>query len=231
MEFIISSEPDTQPEPKIIGIKTLTNKQIGIIYDPNVTKTVGDIFDILMMKIKYCFTGLGNLNKKLIFFDQKTKSTDKLDLQILLSTISDSLILSIDSLSNDYFDTYQHIYDSTKFELFDTPESITVYMNSLTGKTYVINVDISKATTLDLKYKLKDIGIISDACNARLVFSGYQLEDKQLLSYYKITPWSTIHIVLRLRGGMMAEVSGKSGYSPLEPITLYNSITDEFIQT
>lgn len=51
----------------------------------------------------------------------------------------------------------------------------------------------------------------------RLIFAGKALEDDQLLINYRIKHGSNIHLVLRLRGGMYHETSGKNGnFEPLQ---------------
>jgi ubiquitin len=92
-------------------------------------------------------------------------------------------------------------------------EEHTIYLKALTGKTVTLTVTPSDSIlTVKDKIQAKE-GIPTD--QQRLIFCGKHLEDLRTVSEYGISLEATIHMVLRLKGGMLHDTSGRADYEAL----------------
>jgi len=204
---------------KILLIKTPNNQKIISKYRKDYT-TIKNIVDSLIDKYKYAYNTDGKYEtditlKKNGEILKENKYIEDYDIN------KGSLIDEIDLVAEKNNNIDQS-YTSFINDIDDVPkkEKIEIQIKTMTGQTLILKI-ASNEKVINLKYMILDKeGIPID--QQRLVFSGSQLEDDKRLDDYTIKNNSNIHLVLRLRGGMFNEVSGRNGkYEPIKSTLEY----------
>jgi len=93
-------------------------------------------------------------------------------------------------------------------------EPFTIQIKTMTGLLHSITVHPSM-TVMELKKQIEKIEKYTPD-QQRIVYSGKQLSDDKYLKDYPIQPDATLHLIIRLRGGMFHESSGRKDMELLQ---------------
>jgi hypothetical protein len=191
---------DTNSSEKInVNIRMLSGKQFSI--ETDIGSSVSDL-----KKLIFNESQIKEATQRLIFKQSILQDDRKLSSYSIIENSTIHMILTTRA-------PQQIVVNSN----VKKPEGVcwNVYVSTLTGKKFIFAV--ADATTV---YNLKELVLDKEGIpidQQRMIFAGKQLEDNYKLIDYNICQDSTVHLVLRLKGGMYHETSGKNGnFEPLE---------------
>lgn len=209
----------------IIRFNTLEGKKLYGIYKKNRTSfstIVNSLFRIYSCKNvssdKMFFT---IPNERIIDFNDYDRTPEQL-------VITNKSLINI-CTSTETYGFYKELteleYNMMKAKL-DKGDS-SIFVKCLTGKTIALPFH-PDVTVNGIAHLIKDReGIPCD--QHFLIFQGKQLIGDLMMKDYGIEKYSTLHLVLRLRGGMYHETSGKDGnYQDLKDCLFIVPSDEEF---
>jgi hypothetical protein len=94
------------------------------------------------------------------------------------------------------------------------PDTFTIQVKSMTGRLHPITV-IPSMTVMEIKQLIEKVEQYAPD-QQRIVYCGKQLSDDKQLKVYSIQPDATLHLIIRLRGGMFHETSSRKDMEPLQ---------------
>ena len=98
-----------------------------------------------------------------------------------------------------------------------------IFLKTLTGRTMTLNVEAND-TIEEVKRRITEKEGIPVG-EQRLIFGGKNLESERTIADYNIQKESTIHLILRLRGGMQVFVKTLTGRTMTIDVEATDSIT------
>jgi len=118
---------------------------------------------------------------------------------LLLSLVASSIVSNVKGTNNSINQHFLLPKPSISNTLFQLRGGMQLFVKTLTGKTVTIDVEEGESIE-DVKAKIAEKEGIPPE-QQRLIFGGQQLQDGKTIDDYDVGDDSTLHLVLRLRGG------------------------------
>lgn len=196
-------------EVNILKIVSVVGKNLYLIYRDTLTigemiKNIEDNYYPQNFKAKYHFSQ--SIIDFKLFGNYKLKNFVKQDEYLIISSDDSYKKKNKYNYDNDHLETLRYLHSEPEGEL---------YIKTLSGNKYIIPY-YEKLTIIDIKDLIyEQLKIPPD--EQRLSYKRFGLQDDLSLYDYGIKCYSEINLVLRLRGGMYNETSGKLGnFEPLK---------------
>lgn len=99
--------------------------------------------------------------------------------------------------------------------------TMEVFVKTMTGKTYTVRVATGDTVLAVKKATARKMNVpVGHVSEQRLLFAGRVRADDEQLGDCGVGAESTLHLVLRLRGGMMHSSSARSGFEQMRLASL-----------